>query len=526
MYTHRSRKRPGTLVDPSRKLRGSMSEIDVIWLKRDLRTLDHGPISAARPAQTLVIYVYELGVTESYDWSDRHQSFAEASLAEVSKRLEALGIPLIIARGEIIEIFSHVLNQLQNQNMSLVRLLSHQETGNLWSYRRDQRVKEWCRSHKVEWIEFLQNAVFRGQKRGEDWAKRREKFISTPLYTVPPKSIPSNNKLESIVQRIIEDSRFFKQSKLILSTQHTIYELPGETEALKRLESFLDRRGKDYRFEMSSPMTAEESCSRVSAALAFGNISTRFVYKKTLQKMRTLSPQSNHHRSLESFLSRLAWRCHFIQKLETEPTLEDIEFNRAYAGMRAEDEETEKRLLAWDKGNTGVPMIDACMRYLNHTGWINFRMRAMLQSFASYQLWLPWHKTGRLLARKFLDYEPGIHWSQVQMQSGVTGINIPRIYCPIKQGHDQDEDGLFVKKWIPELRDVPNQFVHSPWKLSPLELAMFHLSSDSIYTNPIVDVEKSRRITLEKYTKFYNSPKVRAEAMRVYMKHGSRKKRT
>ena len=156
-------------------------------------------------------------------------------------------------------------------------------------------------------------------------------------------------------------------------------------------------------------------------------------------------------KSLIAFKSRLAWHCHFIQKLYDESEIEYQNLNKAYDGLR-ENNFNEKYFLAWKKGNTGYPFIDACMRYLSKTGWINFRMRAMLVSFASYQLWLDWKKTSKHLAKLFTDYEPGIHYSQFQMQSGTTGINSIRIYNPIKQSHDQDVNGKFIKKWVPELK--------------------------------------------------------------------------
>ena len=93
----------------------------------------------------------------------------------------------------------------------------------------------------------------------------------------------------------------------------------------------------------------------------------------------------------------------------------------------------------------------------------------MLVSFASYQLWLDWRITSKYLANLFTDYEPGIHYSQFQMQSGTTGINAIRIYNPIKQSRDQDPDAVFIKKWIPELSNVPSSLVHEPWKLTYLD---------------------------------------------------------
>ena len=106
------------------------------------------------------------------------------------------------------------------------------------------------------------------------------------------------------------------------------------------------------------------------------------------------------------------------------------------------------------------------MRALRHHGWINFRMRAMLMSVASYQLWLPWRQSGEALARLFVDYEPGIHWNQCQMQSGTSGINTVRIYNPIKQGLDHDPEGTFTRQWLPELQEVPVSGIHTPWLLA------------------------------------------------------------
>ena len=157
-------------------------------------------------------------------------------------------------------------------------------------------------------------------------------------------------------------------------------------------------------------------------------------------------------KSLASFRKRLAWRCHFIQKLEMESDLDLVAQNKIIDSNlnRVMDEE---RFIRWKTGTTGWPFLDACMRQLASTGWINFRMRAMIMSAASYNLWLPWRDTGCHLAKQFIDYEPGIHWSQVGMQSGTTGINTIRAYSMTKQGKDQDpmeiifENGFLNSLW-------------------------------------------------------------------------------
>jgi deoxyribodipyrimidine photo-lyase len=177
------------------------------------------------------------------------------------------------------------------------------------------------------------------------------------------------------------------------------------------------------------------------------------------------------------------------------------------------------RHTAWAEGRTGLPFVDACMRALSATGWLNFRMRAMLVSVSSYQLWNHWREPGLHLARLFTDFEPGIHWSQVQMQSGSTGINTARIYNPIKQGHDHDPDGTFVRRWVPELAAIPAPFLHEPWKLSPLERKDLALS----YPEPVVDPVAAARAARERIWSVRRGDAYWAAADAIQDRHGSRK---
>ena len=201
---------------------------------------------------------------------------------------------------------------------------------------------------------------------------------------------------------------------------------------------------------MSSPAAGAVHCSRLSPHLAWGTVSIREALQAAEARLASLAPDERPawRGSLASFVGRLHWHCHFIQKLESEPRIEWRTFHPAYEGLRGTD---ESRLAAWAEGRTGWPFVDACMRMLRATGWLNFRMRAMVMSVAAYQLWQDWRPTGLELARLFTDYEPGIHWPQAQMQSGTTGINSLRIYNPIKQGLDHDPDGSFIRRWCPEL---------------------------------------------------------------------------
>ena len=299
----------------------------------------------------------------------------------------------------------------------------------------------------------------------------------------------------------------------------------GESKAILRLKKFLYDESLDYSNNISSPLTSEKSCSRLSAYLAYGNISIRQIVHATRarqEELRALKVRNGWLKSLSAFSSRLRWHCHFIQKLEMQPNLEFTNMVRAYdaLGRELNIDYFEK----WKNGYTGYPMIDACMRFLKTKGWINFRMRAMLVSFASYNLWLDWKQTSKYLSKFFTDYEPGIHYNQFQMQSGVTGINAVRIYNPVKQQFDQDPDGYFIRKWCPELVSVPKDYLAHPHLMSQALQKRIGCKIGYSYPNPVVDLKKSTLAAKKIIYDIRNSPVARRQARDVFLMHGSRKR--
>ncbi|MEC7194487.1 MAG: FAD-binding domain-containing protein, partial [Pseudomonadota bacterium] len=292
----------------------------------------------------------------------------------------------------------------------------------------------------------------------------------------------------------------------------------GTTEPEIVLKSFLHERGENYQREMSGPLLSEKSCSRLSTHIAYGTISIRTIFQRTeeqAQKNKGLfgSTKRNWQASYNSFQKRLRWHCHFIQKLEDLKSIEWKNIHPVYNKLKRETSHS-KNFERWMRGETGFPFVDACMRSLISTGWINFRMRAMLVSFASYNLWIDWRPTSLYLANLFSDYEPGIHYSQVQMQSGTTGINTIRIYNPIKQGLEHDPQGKFIKKWVPELRDIPVANIHTPWETPEL------LGN---YPKPIVDEKRSRVSASSRIYELKNLKTARYQAEAIWKKIGSRR---
>ncbi|MFQ3623603.1 MAG: FAD-binding domain-containing protein [Acetobacteraceae bacterium] len=425
----------------------SVRPLHVVWFKRDLRLHDHAPLAgAAARGPVLPLWIVEPELWAQPDASARHYRVQAAAAAELREDLARLGQPLVVRTGEAVSILEEI--RLRH---GIAALWAHQETTGAFGYARDRRVRAWARAHAIPLLEPRQNGAIRALASRDGWARRWEGFTRAPL--VPP---PASLAPLGIAPGAIPDER-----SLRLAPDHC----PGLARGGRRaaealLASFLAGRAETYRRAMASPLDGWATCSRLSPHFAAGTLSIREA-AQAARAARSGAPPSLRE-GIDSFLTRLAWHCHFVQKLETEPEMEHRALHPAYEGLRAEGAGTE-RFERWANGETGWPFVDACMRCLAETGWLNFRARAMLVSVATMHLWLDWRAVGRHLARLFADYEPGIHWSQVQMQSGTTGVNTIRLYSPLKQGLDQDPDGVFIRRWVRELRGLPAPAVHRPW---------------------------------------------------------------
>ncbi|QYK40101.1 MAG: deoxyribodipyrimidine photo-lyase/cryptochrome family protein [Paracoccaceae bacterium] len=472
----------------------------LLWFKRDLRIHDHPALAhAAGLGAVLPLYIVEPEYWHLPDTSARQWAFAAESLADLRAALADLGAPLVVRTGDAVEVMSRMVRQHR-----VDRIVSHEETGNLWTYARDRRVAAWARNLGMPWDELPQSGVVRRLASRDGWAARREAFVAAPQAETPAalRAVPG-----------VEPGAIPTARALRLAEDRCPHRQPGgRAQALLLLEGFLTARGQTYRSDMSSPVSGERACSRVSPHLAMGTLSVREASQAAATRAGA-RPSGGWAGSLASFQSRLAWRDHFTQKLEDQPTIETRCLHPATEALRPRHPDAV-RLKAWAAGETGVPFVDACMRYLAATGWLNFRMRAMVTSFAAYHLWLDWRATGPVLARMFTDYDPGIHWPQVQMQSGTTGINTIRIYNPVKQGYDQDPGGVFIRRWLPELASVPAGFLHEPWRWPDARTLR--------YPEPVVDPAAAARLARETVWVARRGAAFQAEAARIADRHASR----
>ncbi|CAL2085274.1 deoxyribodipyrimidine photo-lyase [Tenacibaculum sp. 190524A05c] len=478
--------------------------ISIVWLKRDLRLPDNEALFNALNSKNrvLIVYVFENLLLEDAHYSERHWNFIKQSIVDINEDLSKYNTKVLSVTGDIFAVF----NQLQTK-YTIKEVFSHQETGLLVTFNRDKEFARYCRNNSIEWTENINNGVLRGLLNREDWFDKWESYMYQPLieFEAKPEDFISLSEINSI-------SEYFHTTDLKTENSSNFQE-GGRSVAWKYADSFFNNRYENYMFHISKPEASRSSCSRLSPYIAWGNVSIREVF----QKAKEVKQNAKGERHLGAFISRLRWQAHFIQKFEMECTMENASVNKGYHKLKKSI--SKSYIEAWETGQTGFPLVDASMRCLNTTGYINFRMRAMLVSFFTHILWQPWQEATHHLSRCFLDFEPGIHFPQLQMQAGETGINNLRIYNPVKNGQEHDPDATFIKKWVPELAHLPTPFIHEPYLMTPLDQQFNNCIIGEDYPEPIVNIKENRKRASDILWNMKKDKDVLRESIRILKKH-------
>jgi deoxyribodipyrimidine photo-lyase len=485
------------------------------WIKRDFRLADNDALTMALSDndQVLPLFVFEEDLIAQADYSPMHVRAWQQALEDLRRRIRSRGGDVFVRTGDALDTFESL-----KSNWDFTRIYAHEETGNDWTYQRDIAVQNWCKHTDVAFTELPQNGVIRGLQSRE----KRQSIIRSRLFEPKVLSAPETFKFPSdfensdVVGSIPPLQNFFAPDELD-GIDFGQLQTVSETSARADLSSWLSKRGLGYLGGISSPNTAFTHGSRLSVHLAWGTISLRTVFAAIKRKREKLSGDKSiqaiqWRKSLRGMESRLHWHDHFIQRLESAPQMEFRPLNPAYDVIQYEND--PELLQAWRYGQTGFPIIDACMRCLCATGFLNFRMRAMVVSFACFGLHLDWKTIHPYLAQIFLDYEPGIHLSQLQMQAGIVGINTIRVYSPTKQIIDQDPDCRFIKQWIPELRNF-----------TPAEITSYEKTALGEYPRPVVNFKARAKAMKDQIFAVRKSARGKTESAKVLKNHGSRRSR-
>jgi deoxyribodipyrimidine photo-lyase len=396
------------------------------WHKRDMRLLDNPALALAvqKSSQLNMPFVPIMGlesdlVTDlktSYEFSEFQQFGYLSAMLALFKNYQHFGVQPLLFHDSII----NTLHQIQALQPITI-LISHQEHGTDQTFARDKLVSQFCKTNNIQWIQLAPSGVIRNLQSRDIRDKLVKQYLNGKIVPIP--DFTSINQIKD--SKLFNCDQVFKtliELKQTIGQKHKLQE-SSEKQGHLVLESFAKARAKGYRGGISSPNSAIIHGSRLSQFLAYGSLSLRFINQFFWTNITTTTDTKLKSGMLGA-MQRLHWREHFIQRLETQPSMPNRSINPDFD--RIEYSHVLELFDKYKTGKTGEVLIDACIRCLNSTGFVNFRMRAMLVSYGVFGLDLDWRELGKYLASVFLDYEPGIHWSQMQMQAGVTGINTVR----------------------------------------------------------------------------------------------------
>ncbi|MGO3300880.1 MAG: deoxyribodipyrimidine photo-lyase, partial [Pseudoalteromonas sp.] len=329
------------------------SEINLVWFKRDLRLSDHQPLKNAFNSDlpALLIYNFEPLLLDDPHYNQRHWRFVYQSIRDMNEQLIRFNTQIYIFNCSM-----QSLIEALTQQFVINTLFSHQEIGLNNTFTRDKAIQRQCHELQINWQESPTGAVIRGKKNRHQWNEKWQQTMQSPLAT-PNWKIATFIKLNNYVPPVLPTS-FYETDEL--------FQQGGARLAQNVMTSFLSQRGQGYQRGISSPSLSQTHFSRLSAHLAWGNLSLRQVNQATITAYQ--QQKSDWKRPLAAFISRLHWHCHFMQKFESQPDMEYLAVNSGYYSFPYRcDDNVASDLACFIEGQTGIPIIDACMRCLKHT---------------------------------------------------------------------------------------------------------------------------------------------------------------
>jgi deoxyribodipyrimidine photo-lyase len=466
----------------------------LVWFRRDLRVQDNPALAAAveECGEVIGLFVFDEPLLKSHIFGSACVNFMLGCLRELAERLQQTGIPLLYARGDQREEVERIARERVVERMYWNR---DYEPG---AVERDGLVQQVLSRRGVSVYTCKDHVVFEPTEvRGstgeplQRYSAYRDRWWSAWRAGAPSVlSAPRKRRWPSDVLRTSWSS-WPSPSDLGYETV-TPWVHPGETAAHKRLRWFLD--GPVHRYSKGRNLPAIDGTSRLSPHFRFGTLSPRVAVHEamaTLEKGGTVSRPNVH-----MWIDELIWRDFFQQVLAAFPKVAAGPF-RSEAALpphRPEGRERERLFQAWCDGKTGYPLVDAGMRQLKQTGWMHNRVRMIVASFLVKDLRLDWRSGERYFMRELLDADLAANNGNWQWCAG-TGTDAMRgyrIFNPSLQSRRFDPDGHYIKRYLPELSQVPAALIHEPHLMTSDQQQRSTCRIGSEYPFPIVDHRRAR----------------------------------
>ncbi|MCZ0741992.1 deoxyribodipyrimidine photo-lyase [Vibrio diabolicus] len=461
----------------------------LVWFRRDLRTLDHTALKAALDSGQPIVACF---IATPEQWREHHMAPMQADLIArrleyLNDELESLNVPFLYKEVPSFSDCTEVISEwAKTLEATSVMANIHYEVN---ERELDAQVSEALASHDIDFELFHDKCVHPPttvlNKQGE-YFKVFTPFkrawltqFQMPAVTKPQEQAPLSSKLLEQLEPI----RFSSDFTFSYPRESSEDWFASTNDVLKQLREFARERSDAYKEDRDFP--AIDGTSQLSPYLAIGALSPR----QCIARLYAENQQNDLTEGKATWLSELIWREFYQHLLVFEPKLVK---GKGFIDWEDKiqwsyDEQAFER---WKTGSTGYPIVDAAMRQLNQTGWMHNRLRMVVASFLTKDLHIDWrwgeaYFMSKLVDGDFAANNGGWQWSA---STGCDGQPYFRIFNPISQGEKFDSDGQFVRHWVPEIKSVPNKYIHKPWTWEGFSLLEYH--------KPMVDHKTEREITL------------------------------
>lgn len=469
----------------------------LLWFSRDLRLSDNPALTAAVARGQPVIPLFVLDDDDAGDWAPTGASrwWLHHSLLSLAKELQALGSTLVLRRGRAATVLTEVAEETRATAVYWNRRYEP------WALSRNEKLKKSLTEKGLD-VQSFNSALLR-----EPWELHNKSGMPFRVFTPFWKTL--RHSLGAVTTspaptRILNPTRSIKSDALAAwqltpqrpdwASEFSTLWTPGEKGASHRLAKFSKQAVARYHERRNIPSVT--GTSRLSPHLHFGEVGPRQIWRAlTTQLMaREGNPISG---GVETFLSEIAWREFSYHLLFHFPTLPHQPLRREFADFPWIDDPHQLR--AWQRGATGYPIVDAGMRELWHTGWMHNRVRMIVASFLIKDLLINWQTGAAWFWDTLVDADLANNSASWQWVAGCGADAAPyfRIFNPSLQGVKFDPDGAYVRRWVPELTNVPAAFLHEPWAARPLDLSDVGVTLGKTYPFPLVDHAAARERALK-----------------------------